>query len=177
MPGSKPFPTGVFRWDASPPHRGATNTLDCHGRRNRACWDHAAGHSKIHGVGFRVSALLCIPGNSRSLVRWLDGLGYDFFQLRGLLLAYFPVLALINAMAWWSIWKDKSWARGWAIAASLICTELPVRRIISFHRSPWGDLGGLVLIGVACLIAFLWPYPMRPTAITPKPPKPEEKTA
>jgi hypothetical protein len=123
---------------------------------------------KSMGWVFGVSALMCI-WKFCSFISWLFDIGYDFLQLRSFVLAYFPVLAMINAMAWWSIWKDKRWARGWAIAASLVCIELPVRRIISFHRSPWGDLGGLVVIGVACLIAFAWPSPMKPAASTPKP--------
>jgi hypothetical protein len=131
---------------------------------------------KSMGWIFGVSALMCI-WKFCSLIWWLLDEGYGFLQLCSPFLAYFPVLAMINAIAWWSIWKDKRWARGWAIAASLICIELPVRRMIRFHHSPWGDLGGLVVIGVACLIAFSWPSPMKLAASSPKPPKPVEKTS
>jgi hypothetical protein len=123
---------------------------------------------KSMGWIFGVSALMCI-WKFCNVLRWLDDFGYNFFQLRSFILAYFPALATVNAMACWSIWKDKRWARGWGIAASLICIELPVRRMISFHRSPWGDLGGLVVIGVACLVAFLWPSGMKPANSGPKP--------
>ncbi len=131
---------------------------------------------KSMGWIFGVSALMCI-WKFYGMIRWLDDFGYNFLQLRSITLAYFPVLATINAMAWWNIWKDKRWARGWGIAASLICIDLPVRRMIRFHQSPWGDLGGLVIIGVACLIAFSWPSPMKVAASNPRPPKPEEKAA
>jgi hypothetical protein len=123
---------------------------------------------KSMGWVFGVSALMTI-WKFFSMIRWMNDFGYDFVQLRSLFLAYFPALAMVNTMAWWSIWKDKRWARGWGIAASLICIELPIRRMIRFHHSPWGDLGGLVVIGVACLIAFLWPSPMKPANSDPKP--------
>lgn len=128
---------------------------------------------KSMGWVFGVSALMCI-WKLCNIIRWLLDNGYDFFQLHSLVLAYFPVLSMINLMAWWTIWKDKRWARGWGIAASLVCIWLPVRRIISFHQSPWGDLGGLVAIGVACLIAFLLPAAMKAAANGPKP---EEKAS
>jgi hypothetical protein len=127
---------------------------------------------KSMGWIFGVSALMCI-WKFFGLIRWLDDFGYNFFQLYTLVLVYFPALAMVDITAWWTIWKDKRWARGWGIAASLICIWLPARRIIHFHRSPWGDIGGLVLIGVACLIAFLWPTPMKIAAN----PKPEEKAS
>jgi hypothetical protein len=123
---------------------------------------------KSMGWVFGVCALMLI-WKFCSIIRWLNEFGYDYVQRHSLLLTYFPALAMVNVMACWSIWKDTRWARGWGIAASLICIELPIRRMIRFHHSAWGDLGGMVVIGVACLIAFLWPSPMMPVNSGPKP--------
>ena len=122
---------------------------------------------------FGVSALLCL-WKFISLTRWLNEIGYDFLQFRSLYLTYFPALAAVNVMAWLTVWKDRRGSRIWGIAASLICIGLPARRIMHFNLPIWSDLGGLALVGVACLIAFLWPSGKKPTSGDPEP---EEKAA
>jgi len=122
---------------------------------------------------FGLSALMC-AWKFVSLAIWLNEDGYNFLQLRSVYLMYFPALAAINAIAWWTVWRDKRWARIWGIVASLICIGLPLRKILRFDLSPWDDLGGLVFLGVVCLIAFLWPSATK--AVT-EDSEPEEKAA
>ncbi len=69
----------------------------------------------------------------------------------GLLL---PVLAVVFGMAWWTVWRQKASARGWAIAASLAnvlfgCLELYLMRRIT---SPADVL--LLAMGVIGLVVF-----------------------
>jgi hypothetical protein len=66
-------------------------------------------------------------------------------------------MAAMSGMAAWTIWNEKSWARGWAIAASLmyILTFLP--QFIVPVRPSWDHhLVGL-FIGLFGLVSFVWP--------------------
>ena len=65
------------------------------------------------------------------------------------------VTITIFGMAWWTIWKEKSSARVWGIAASLI--EILIFLfpfILHSSHARWHHLGAL-FIGIVGLIAFL----------------------
>jgi hypothetical protein len=65
-------------------------------------------------------------------------------------------IAVISGMAAWTIWKGKSWARGWAIAASLMYVLLFLRQFIGPTRPAWDHHVGALLIGLIGLVSFAW---------------------
>jgi hypothetical protein len=71
--------------------------------------------------------------------------------------AVFVLQAYIFGMAWWTVWKDKTSAKNWGIAASLInilsILWLHLRHSRSLSSREWE----LLAIGIVALIAFLWP--------------------
>ncbi len=68
----------------------------------------------------------------------------------------FSVLAIIYGVAWWTIFKGKSSARGWGITASLAYILFSLSEIIYFSRPVWGASGVMLATGIAGLITFLW---------------------
>jgi ABC-type proline/glycine betaine transport system permease subunit len=105
---------------------------------------------------FAVSALLCI-WNALKIIFHMIHRHYGFFTARNLLLAsLFPVLVIILAMAWWTVWKRRPSGKGWGIAASLTYVLLPVWSIHS-SRSLALSLGAMLALGVIGLVVFIWP--------------------
>jgi hypothetical protein len=74
--------------------------------------------------------------------------------------AFSLVVACLSGLAWWTIWKRKSSAKGFAIAASLMQILIFVRQFI-FPFRPAGDYHATaLLVGTVGLLAFLrqdWP--------------------
>jgi hypothetical protein len=69
--------------------------------------------------------------------------------------AFFSVTAAILGAAWWVVWKGKSSARGWGIAASLACFLIFFHPNIFPPRSIWHQHVGALLIGAGGMMAFL----------------------
>jgi hypothetical protein len=84
---------------------------------------------------------------------------YWFPLLRSMLIGpWFSVqMATISVLAASSLWKRKPWARGWAIAASLMFFVMYFRQFIVPVRPTWSH--GLVTlsIGMIGLFSFAWP--------------------
>ena len=81
---------------------------------------------------------------------------YVFSPLRSLLvIAVFPTLATIYGVAWWAVWKGKTSAKGWGIAASLSYILISLQLIIFFTRSVWSCSGVMLVVGIVGLGAFL----------------------
>jgi hypothetical protein len=65
-------------------------------------------------------------------------------------------MAAISGIAAWTIWSGRSWARGWAIAASLMYILTFLRQFIIPVRPAWDHhLLGL-FIGLLGLVSFAW---------------------
>src|SRR5882757_2977685 len=78
---------------------------------------------------------------------------YAFSPLRSLLIsAVFPTLATIYGVAWWAVWKGKTSARGWGIAASLTYILISLQLIIFFTRSVWSCSGVMLVVGIVGLV-------------------------
>src|SRR5271157_651667 len=93
-----------------------------------------------------------------------------------------PFVAFLNGMAWWTVKKGKTTARGWAIAASisLILSSIPVLAsgIFAWKYTPIEFLIGLFVIGAAImalgivgLVAFTRRDAMAQPVIAAKPPR------
>lgn len=70
-------------------------------------------------------------------------------------------VSVISGLAWWTVWKGKSWARGWAIAASLLCIIAFAGQFIIPLRPVWDWELTWLWIGVLGLVAFSWPNRQR----------------
>jgi hypothetical protein len=69
----------------------------------------------------------------------------------------FSFLAIVFGMAWWTTWRERPFARAWGTVASLINFVIPLLRLIFFSRSNWNGAAIVIAVGIAGLIAFLWP--------------------
>jgi hypothetical protein len=115
---------------------------------------------------FAISSFLCIWGFGYLIVLALrQRSSFDFHrhftsQQSGMLLlillfiVMFPVLAVVFGIACWTNLSQKSTARGWGIAASLIYVLTPLWPIIQHFGSILGAPGVELAIGVAGLVAF-----------------------
>jgi hypothetical protein len=67
------------------------------------------------------------------------------------------VVSVISGLAWWTVWKGKSSARGWAIAASLACVMAFARQFIIPLQPDWDWQLTWLWIGFVGLMSFSWP--------------------
>jgi hypothetical protein len=70
-----------------------------------------------------------------------------------------PIQSVVFAIAWWTVWRRKRSARGWAIAASLFfilhsCLILYFARNFLHQAALWNVILTVLAIGVAGLIVF-----------------------
>jgi hypothetical protein len=96
----------------------------------------------------------------------IDSLRWISFHDRGAILArrFLAPAILISftslfAIAWWTTWKDKPWARVWGSAASLanLCVMLEVIR--ARHRPMTSSAWEIITVTAFALVAFAWPDP------------------
>jgi len=66
------------------------------------------------------------------------------------------VMATLSGVAWWTIWKGKASAKGWAIATSLVYILIFLRHFIIPIGPVWGRQAGALILGIIGLVAFLW---------------------
>ena len=70
----------------------------------------------------------------------------------------FPSMAFIYAAAFWTVWKEKTSARFWGIAASILQILMPLHQIIRFSRIIWRCDALILATGIIGLFVFLRPY-------------------
>ena len=108
--------------------------------------------------GFAASSLMClllaVPFILRIVYR-----SHGYLTLRHLLVpGVLSILAAIYGLAWWAVWKRKSYARVTAIAASLAYILLPLFTIWSklhLSRPIRGCSWFMLATGVIGLVVFL----------------------
>ena len=105
---------------------------------------------------FTISPLLPL---ANILYLWSLHQLYLFPLLRSMLVGpWFSVqMATISALAAASLWKGKTWARGWAIAASLMFFLMYFRQFLIPVRPTWDHHLLALFIGILGLASFAWP--------------------
>jgi hypothetical protein len=66
-------------------------------------------------------------------------------------------MAALTGIAAWTIWKAQPWARGWAIAASLMYIVVFIRPFIVPMREVWDHNLIALSLGLLGLASFAWP--------------------
>jgi hypothetical protein len=69
---------------------------------------------------------------------------------------FYSAMAAMSGMALWAIWKDKSWARRWAVAASSVYILEFLRQFIIPVRPAWDHYLSSLILGVVGVVAFSW---------------------
>ena len=65
-------------------------------------------------------------------------------------------MAGMCGVALWAIWKDKSWARSWAVAASSVYFLEFLKQFIISLRPAWDYRLSSLIVGVVGALAFSW---------------------
>lgn len=78
--------------------------------------------------------------------------------LQSLLLGpiFYFARAALSGIALWAIWKEKSWARWWAVAASSVYFLEFLRQFIIPVRPAWDHYVSSLIAGVVGVAAFSW---------------------
>jgi hypothetical protein len=66
-------------------------------------------------------------------------------------------MAALSGIAAWTIWKAHPWAKGWAIAASLMYIVIFLRPFIVSMRTVWDHNLVALSLGLIGLASFTWP--------------------
>ncbi len=108
---------------------------------------------------FAFTSLVCLHVAFLSALRTIHpSIPHPIHQRYALLLllvpAVFTLFAVVFGMAWWAVFKGKTSARGWGIAASLINIAVSIWPIFLLPRSLWGSFSVILVIGLAGLVAF-----------------------
>jgi hypothetical protein len=113
----------------------------------------ARGLSNFHGLDFRAGN----PGSLASVARAILH-PRSRTLLQSLLLGpiFYSTMALLSGIALWAIWKDKSWARWWAVAASSIYLLEFLRQFIIPVRPAWDHYVSSLIAGIAGVAASSW---------------------
>lgn len=69
---------------------------------------------------------------------------------------FYSAMAALSGIALWAIWKEKSWARWWAVAASSIFLLDFLRQFIIPVRPAWDHYVSSLIAGIAGVAAFSW---------------------
>ena len=78
--------------------------------------------------------------------------------LRNLLVGpmFYTAMAVMCGVALWAIWREKSWARWWAVAASSMYLLDFLKQFIIPLRPAWDHNLSSLVVGVTGVVAFLW---------------------
>jgi hypothetical protein len=69
---------------------------------------------------------------------------------------FHSAVAAVSGLALWAIWKDKSSARGWAVAASSIHILDFLRQFVIPVRPVWDHYLISLVVGIIGVVAFSW---------------------
>lgn len=70
---------------------------------------------------------------------------------------FYCVFAILCGVALWALWKDKSWARLWAVAAGAMYFLDFVKQFMIPVRPAWDHYLSSLIAAVVGMLAFSWP--------------------
>lgn len=102
---------------------------------------------------FAVESLTSLVNIARAILH-----SYSQTLLQNVLVGpiFHAAVAAMSGMALWAIWKDKPWARRWAVAASSIYFLGFFRQFIIPVRPAWDHYLSWLIAAVAGVAAFSW---------------------
>lgn len=117
------------------------------------------------GWTFAIASVVCLVITLVFVLRVIHRDFYALFSLVSMLCcAIFLTLVITFGIAWWTIWTDKPFARGWGLAASSIHVLLPLWMILFRSYSIFSCQGVGLALGVVGLTAFLSRDKVEPVA-------------
>jgi hypothetical protein len=69
---------------------------------------------------------------------------------------FYSAVAAMSAIALWAIWKNKPWAKRWAVAASSVYSLEFLRQFIIPVRPAWDHYVSSLVVAVIGVVAFSW---------------------
>jgi len=69
---------------------------------------------------------------------------------------FYSATGAVSAIALWAIWKDKAWARGWAVGASSMHVLAFLRQFVIPVRPAWDHYLSSLIVAAIGVIAFSW---------------------
>jgi hypothetical protein len=116
-------------------------------------WKWPADYRSFMGWIFVLAILVALGNITRAILH-----PRSHTLLQSLLLGpmFYSAMAALSGMALWAIWKEKSWARWWAVAASSIYFLEFLRQFIIPVRPAWDHYVSSLIVGIAGMAAFSW---------------------
>jgi hypothetical protein len=82
---------------------------------------------------------------------------FRFFQALLLTPTFTIITAFVSLAAWWTVWKRRSAAKAWALAASAMYVVTFARQFVVPLGPAWDHRLGFLLIGIVGFVTFLRP--------------------
>jgi hypothetical protein len=108
------------------------------------------------GWMFAISSLICVVMAFWLIHRTFEGYGFGAYSHLLVLLLHliFPLASIVFGIAWWTIWKERTFSRFWGIAASVLIMVSPIRHIMLHPRMLLNYSGMVLAFGIIGLLAF-----------------------
>jgi hypothetical protein len=147
-PGMNPF---QFSSDDSTNPYANPARVEWFPRRHK--WKWPADYRSLMGWVFAATFLTSLANLARTILH-----PRSRTLLQNLLLGpmFYALSAAVWGVALWALWKDKSWARPWAVAASSVYLLLFLRQFVVPMRPAWDHHMSGLLIGILGVFAFSW---------------------
>ncbi len=121
-------------------------------RRQRR-WKWPADYRSFMGWVFALTILMSLWNIARAILH-----PHSRTLLQNVLVGpmFYSARAAMSGIALWAIWKDKSWARRWAVAASSLFFLEFLRQFIIPVRPAWNHYLTSLIVAVTGVVAFSW---------------------
>ena len=119
----------------------------------REDWEWPADYRSAMGWLFALAIPMSLENIARAVLH-----PHSRTLLQNLLVGpmFYSAMAAMSGIALWAIWKDKSWARRWAVAASSMFFLEFLRQFIIPVRPAWDHYLSALIVAVMGVVAFSW---------------------
>jgi predicted RNA-binding Zn-ribbon protein involved in translation (DUF1610 family) len=116
-------------------------------------WEWPADYRSGLGWIFALTILMSLVNIARAILY-----PHSRTLLQNLLVGpmFYSAMAAMCGVALWAIWKDKSWARWWAVATSSVYLLDFLKQFIIPVRPAWDHRLSSLIVAVTGVVAFSW---------------------